>query len=203
MRPARDAYLAADRMRFGGANQAELWAAFAQRGMGRSASTDTTEDTQPKPGFDSPRANNATITFAATDASSKAATPATFYLGRYEARVSPVADTVATTSLGATAKLVPGTYDVYVQSLGHGLRRFSLTVSAGQTRTVSYALTPNYASKSRGATATGAGTDQDDLIDDTESTTWDVTGSANVNVSRPAVTIDLHGLRTIRSIAVS
>ncbi len=34
MLTARDAYLAADRMRFGGANQAELWAAFAKRGMG-------------------------------------------------------------------------------------------------------------------------------------------------------------------------
>ena len=31
---ARDAYLAADRMRFGGANQAALWNAFARRGLG-------------------------------------------------------------------------------------------------------------------------------------------------------------------------
>ena len=37
MLTARDAYLAADRMRFGGANQAELWTAFAKRGMGESA----------------------------------------------------------------------------------------------------------------------------------------------------------------------
>ena len=64
MLTARDAYLAADRMRFGGANQAELWAAFAKRGMGASAATDTTEDNQPTPGFDSPLANNATVTFA-------------------------------------------------------------------------------------------------------------------------------------------
>ena len=39
MLDARDAYLAADLMRFGGANQTELWRAFAQRGMGSGAST--------------------------------------------------------------------------------------------------------------------------------------------------------------------
>ena len=37
---------------------------FAQRGMGESASTDTTEDDQPMPAFDSPLADEATVTFA-------------------------------------------------------------------------------------------------------------------------------------------
>ena len=87
MLTARDAYLAADRMRFAGANQAELWAAFAKRGMGASAATDTTEDNQPKPGFDSPLANNATVTFAPTRRT------ATFYIGQFEARATPVATT--------------------------------------------------------------------------------------------------------------
>ena len=35
---ARNAILAADQARFGGANQAEIWAAFARRGLGRFAS---------------------------------------------------------------------------------------------------------------------------------------------------------------------
>ena len=48
--------------------------------------------------------------------------------------------------------------------------------------TQTFALTPNVASKSQGASATGAGTNLDDLIDDTESTTWDVTGATGVNV---------------------
>ena len=39
MLDARDAYLAADMMRFGGANQTELWHAFAKRGMGTGASS--------------------------------------------------------------------------------------------------------------------------------------------------------------------
>ena len=58
--------------------------------------------------------------------------PATVYIGRYEARATPVADTDPATALGATVKLVPGTYDVLVQAPGYGLRRFTLTVTAGQ-----------------------------------------------------------------------
>jgi hypothetical protein len=203
MLTARDAYLAADRMRFGGANQAQLWGAFAKRGMGASASTNTTEDDQPKPGFDSPLAVNASIRFTTTDSGTGGSIASTIFIGRYEARATPVADTVASTALGSTVKLVPGTYSVLVRSAGHGLRRFSLTVAAGQSKTQNYALTPNYASKSQGATVSGAGTDQQDLIDDTESTTWDATGSAPVNATRPNVTIALGARRTVRSVAVS
>ena len=44
MLEARDAYLAADRMRFGGANQAEPWTAFARRGFGENAASPATKD---------------------------------------------------------------------------------------------------------------------------------------------------------------
>jgi hypothetical protein len=203
MLTARDAYLAADRMRFGGANQAELWNAFAKRGMGESASTNTTEDDQPQPAFDSPAADEATVTFATTDADSKASVPATVYIGRYQARSTPVADTDASTPLAPSVKLVAGSYDVLVRSAGHGLRRFRLTVRAGQSLTQRYALTPNVASKSQGASASGAGTNQDDLIDDTESTTWDVTGATGVDVSQPSVTVSFAGAKPVRTIAVS
>jgi hypothetical protein len=195
MLTARDAYLAADRMRFGGADQAELWKAFAQRGMGESASTDTTEDGQPTPAFDSPLADEATVTFATP-------APASVYIGRYAARATPVADTDPATALGDTAELVAGTYDVYVRSAGYGLRRFKLTVSAGQTVTRTLALTPNVASKSAGASAAGAGADLDDLIDDDEGTTWDFTG-APVNVAQPAVTISFAGAKPVRALSVS
>jgi extracellular elastinolytic metalloproteinase len=187
MLTARDAYLAADRMRFGGANQAELWAAFAKRGMGASAVTDTTEDNQPTPGFDSPLANNATVTFATN------ALNATFYIGQFEARATPIA---------TTAKFVPGTYDVLVRAPGYGLQRFKLTVGAGQTVTKTFTLKPNVASKSAGASAAGAGTNLDDLIDDTESTTWDFSGTP-VNATQPSVTISFAGAKPVRTIAVS
>jgi extracellular elastinolytic metalloproteinase len=187
MLTARDAYLAADRMRFGGANQAELWAAFAKRGMGASAATDTTEDNQPTPGFDSPLASNATVTLASN------APNATFYIGHYEARATPVA---------TTSRFVPGTYDVLVRAPGYGLQRFKLTVAAGQTVTRTFTLKQNVASKAAGASAAGAGTNLDDLIDDTESTTWDFSGTA-VNATKPAVTISFAGAKPVKTIAVS
>jgi extracellular elastinolytic metalloproteinase len=195
MLTARDAYLAADRMRFGGANQAELWAAFAKRGMGAGAATDTTEDDQPKAAFDSPLANNATVTFA-TNA------PATIYVGQYQARATPLADTDPATDLGPTAKLVPGTYDVLVRAPGYGLQRFKLSAGAGQTLTRTFTLKNNVASKSAGASAAGAGTNLDDLIDDDEATTWDFSGTP-VNVTRPSVTISFAGAKPVRTVAVS
>jgi hypothetical protein len=201
MLTARDAYLAADRMRFGGANQAELWNAFARRGFGESASTDTTDDDQPTPAFDSPYADNATVTLAAADAG--AAVPATFYIGRYEARATPVADTDPDTALGAQLTLVPGRYDVLVRAAGYGLRRFTLEVAPGQALTQTYALTPNVASKSQGASASGDGTNLDDLIDDTESTTWDWTGATTVAAAHPSVTISFAGAKPVAAIGVS
>jgi hypothetical protein len=203
MLTARDAYLAADRMRFGGANQAELWNAFAKRGFGASAATDTTDDDQPTPAFDSPYADNATVTFAATDAGTQADVPATFYIGRYEARATPTADTDPDTALGAQLTLVPGSYDVLVRAAGYGLRRFTLQVAPGQTLTQSYALTPNVASKRQGASAAGDGTNLDDLIDDTESTTWDWTGAATVAAAHPSVTISFAGAKPVAAIGVS
>jgi extracellular elastinolytic metalloproteinase len=53
MLDSRDAMLAADRLRFDGANQAQLWKSFARRGMGASASSPNAEDRDPVPGWDS------------------------------------------------------------------------------------------------------------------------------------------------------
>ena len=56
MLDSRDAMLAADRLRFGGRNQAVLWRAFAQRGMGETASSSSADDREPVPGWSSPLA---------------------------------------------------------------------------------------------------------------------------------------------------
>ncbi len=98
---------------------------------------------------------------------------------------------------------MPGTYDVLVRAAGYGLRRFTLTVAAGKAVTRAFALEPNVASKAQGASASGDGTNLDDLIDDTESTTWDVTGATNVNLSHPSVTVSLAGAKPVRTVAVS
>ena len=123
MLDARDAMLAADRMRFGGANQDLLWRAFARRGMGVGASVTSGDDHEPVPSFAAP-AGNAAVTFTT-------AGEARVYVGDYEARVTPVADTVAGTPLDATASFTPGEYDMLAVSPDHGFTRFTLTVPAG------------------------------------------------------------------------
>ena len=51
---ARDAMLAADLARFGGANQDLLWQGFAMRGFGQYQNTVSNADTNPVPDFSSP-----------------------------------------------------------------------------------------------------------------------------------------------------
>ncbi len=65
---ARDAILTADLIRFGGANQKEIWLGFARSGYGfgaTSSNTDANTDTDPTPSFASPLADNAVIDFRA------------------------------------------------------------------------------------------------------------------------------------------
>jgi extracellular elastinolytic metalloproteinase len=108
---ARDAMLAADRMRFGGANQDLLWNAFATRGM-VSASSTGSNDTQPVPGFDSPFLTEATVRFQPVDEDGNPI-GAQLFLGQYQARVTPVADTdPATAGVDDVFEIVPGTYDL-------------------------------------------------------------------------------------------
>ena len=146
---ARNAILAADTMRFGGANQSELWLAFARRGLGKNAvSTNGTgraagveSDTNPLPDFEAPGQGNAALTFAATarDAG-QSPVNARIYVGHYEARVSPIADTnpatnaptgSPTNNLDTTATFAPGTYEFIATAPGYGAVRFRRTVQAG------------------------------------------------------------------------
>jgi extracellular elastinolytic metalloproteinase len=194
MLDARDAYLAADVMRFGGANQAALWKVFATRGMGEFASTNGSSDIDPVPNFETPLATNeAQITFAVV-AGDEGGAPvnAEIFIGDYEAAVTPIADTDPATPRGATAKFIPGRYDLLVRADGHGLHWFSRKFAAGQTTTLTISVPTNWASISKGAAASGEGVNHDDLIDDTEETNWAVLGRAP-NVQGATVTVDLSG----------
>ncbi len=146
---ARDAYLAADRIRFGGANQSELWLGFAQRGMGYLAfsTNDSTADTDWIRSPTSPRLATAesTVTFKRGRFERRQAIRATIFVGHYEARVSPIADTNPSTSAGgprsannldARAAFVPGRYEFVAKASGHGTVRFRKTLAAGTARTV-------------------------------------------------------------------
>ena len=230
---ARNAILAADTIRFGGANQSELWLAFARRGLGRNAAatngtgraSGVESDTNPLPDFEAPGQGNATLTFEATERGG-AQTPidARVYVGHYEARVSPIADTDPDTSapagsptnnLDATAMLAPGTYEFIANAPGYGAVRFRRTVRAGVAQTIRLRMAANVASKSQGATASGdasavvngtrevlsAAQVRDRLIDDTEDTWWQaaaVQSGTSWNVDGRRLTVDLAGTRPQR-----
>ena len=209
MLDARDAMLAADRMRFGGANQAALWDAFARRGMGSNASTPDADSGDPTPGFTSPRSTPATVKFTATGPAGSAAPSGKVYIGDFEARATPVADTNSTTPLSNTAKLTAGTYKVLFVAPGYGMTRSTLTVSAGQSVTKSFALTQNIASAKNGATVLGSSAGSLNaaaLIDDSEETNWaGVNASDSVDTTSPWVAVDLAGTaaRKVSSVRVS
>ncbi len=190
----RDNMLAADLARFGGANQKLMWDVFAESGMGRDA-TSGPSDAQPVPSFASPQARNATVTV-------KASAPVQVFVGDYEARATPIADTDPATPLGDTFEIVPGVeFDFTVTGAGYGHQRLSESFRAGRASTLRVDLKPNLASAAAGATATGPGVNLDKLIDDTEGTNW----ASTDGVAGKAVTVDLAGTqrRTVTDVNVS
>jgi extracellular elastinolytic metalloproteinase len=185
---ARNALLAADQIRFNGVNQDIMWNAFAHRGLGQAASSNGTQDFDPVPAFDSPYANEATVRF--TPAGDADNAPAQLFVGQYEARATPIADSIDGTPLSDTFKLVPGTYEFVARGNGFGATRTTLTVRAGQLRDFAVPMRENFASATNGATATGDGTGLGALIDDTESTNWASLGSSPVAGKQVTVRLD-------------
>jgi len=199
---ARDAMLAADLMRFDGADQTELWHAFAHRGLGVSASSNTGEDSQPTPAFDSPLASNANVSFvtvAKDGPNAHQPVTANVYVGDYQARVTPLADTDPATTLGSTAAFVPGSYEFVVQAPGYGIVKFTRALAAGAS-TLTIALPTNWASAVNDATTSGDGVSQANLIDDSEGTNW---ASLSGAVAGKQVTVNLQGRHTIAAVRVS
>jgi len=200
MLDARDAMLAADQMRFGGADQAVMWQAFARRGMGKAASVANADDHEPTPSFAAALTANAPITF-------ETASPSKIYVGTYEARATPVADTIGSTELAATAEFTPGTYQILTVSSDRGFTRSTLTVAGTKARTVKVTDEVNVASAAAGATIIGAtegSRNAEHLIDGTEATNWGGVTEGNVDETTPSVEIDLAGdLQTVRRVQVS
>jgi len=213
MLDARDAMLAADRMRFGGANQALLWREFANNGFGQFADTAGTEDDEPTPDYTSPFANEGTVRFAAmaNDVPGQPPVEGTIYRGTYEARVTPVADTDGSTPLPRQLRLVPGTYQFLFQADGFGLNRFTVRVRAGQVTDRVIHNATNLASSNSGASVDGASVGSVNatrLIDDTEASNWAGINPAGVSVDTPTqhpfVNVDLKGdEQVVRSVQVS
>lgn len=200
---ARDAYLAADRMRFGGANQDLLWREFARGGLGEHAASKTNADSDPTPSFESPLSRSeAVVTFDAVAADGAGGpVDAEIFVGHYEARATPVADTDPSTALGDRVRLVPGTYDFVARADGFGAKRFTLRLAAAETRAVSLSMPTNWASLHSGADVYGDGVNLESLVDDTEETNW---ASLGEQVEGREVTVDLAGgVRRVSAVQVS
>ncbi|RKN57729.1 peptidase M36 [Micromonospora costi] len=166
----RDNMLTADQLRFGGANQDLIWAEFARSGMGRDAVTNGASDTDPTPSFASPRGGNATFTLRPKGDSAEA--PIRLYVGEYEARATPIADTDPATPLPDTVEMVAGTYDLLAVAPGFGHQRLSVVAKAGHDGYIDLRMSRNLASTASGATISGDGVNLDRIADDTEATNW-------------------------------
>jgi extracellular elastinolytic metalloproteinase len=199
---ARDAMLAADMARFGGANQDLLWQGFALRGFGQYQNTVSNADTDPTPDFSSPLANNATLNFFA-DNKGNTLVPvnAKIYVGDYQARSTQIADTDPSTNPSATpgsnnldntAQFVPtagnprwSSYNFTAVAPGFGMVRFNVRdLQPGETRDLTIHFAPNHASSSQGATvagdALGTNTNLSNVLDDDEGTNDGQTGASAV-----------------------
>ncbi|TIC84023.1 M36 family metallopeptidase [Nocardioides sp. GY 10127] len=200
MLDARDAMIAADRMRFGGRDVDVMWAAFARRGMGVDAATDGGDATSVTGGFAAP-SGNGTIAFEQGDV------PGSVYVGTYEARATPFADTLPGTDLGSVQSMTPGTYDLVFVSPRGGFTRLSATVVAGERTVVPLPSRRNLAAAANGASvlaATEGSLNADSLIDGTEDTSWAGVTAENVDVSNPSVSVDLAGgVRRVKRVQVS
>lgn len=188
----RDALLAADAIRFGGANQDILWNAFAAHGLGSGASSAGSGDPNPVPSFASPYTANATATLKPGGDATGAAVR--LYVGDYEGRAMPVADTDPATPLGATFQIVPGAYSFVAAGAGFGHKRFTFSLKPGQVRDLPVQMFRNLASAASGASVSGDGINLNKLIDDTEATNW---ASRGAGVAGRQVTVDLAGATAV------
>ncbi|MGH3022205.1 MAG: M36 family metallopeptidase [Gaiellaceae bacterium] len=200
---ARDAMLAADVMRFGGANQDLLWLGFAGRGFGQNAATTGPNDGQPIPDFESPHHNETTVVFDAVSQETGAPVAADVFVGHYEARATPIADTDPATAgpnLDPVARIVPDrlfkgnrhpAWEFVANAEGYGHVRFRIrNLKPGEVHNVTIEFPTNVASIHQGATASGDGASHANLIDDTEGTGWVSTGAP---VEGRQVVVDLAG----------
>jgi len=190
---ARDAYLAADMIRFGGANQDILWRGFARKGFGQLASVTGNGDDQPIPSWESPLENEATLTFQAFDEAGNAVVP-TVYVGHFEARATPI---------DLVERFVPNSegYEFVAKAPGQGFTRFWVRqLQPGENRTITIRFAENWSATANGAIATGDGADLGNLLDETEATVW---SSTTGPVAGDQVTVNLGGLRDFRLAKVS
>jgi hypothetical protein len=203
----RDTMLASAVLYGSQADRTTMLDAFASRGMGVNAKSVNGEDTDPTPGFATDNAKkNARVTFKLVDSVTGAKVPGDVYVGHFQARATPVASTIGgKTHPSATANMVAGTYEYIVRAAGYGLHRYKATYAANKKYTHTMRLAQNFASKAKGAKATGVGERPADLIDDDEATNTYFDGNdSETDINGHTWTVDLvGGKQLIGRIAVS
>ncbi|HIZ98542.1 MAG TPA: M36 family metallopeptidase [Candidatus Janibacter merdipullorum] len=199
---ARNAMLAADLLRFGGANQDILWDGFAARGLGEGAASDGASDDDPTPSFTSAHSDSATLRLTPTGEDGRPVAGAKVFVGEYAARSTAVADTDDDSDLGDSFEIVPGEQTYTVTAPGKAQTQVTFEARPGQTRDLRVRMRDNLADTSSGATVTGEGTDIPAVADGDEGTT-----AATVEeptAEQKVLTVDLAGGRqTIRRMQVS
>ncbi len=199
MLTSRDAILAADKMRYAGANLSTLWAEFAKRGMGADASSKGVADLSSIPGFEDPtNKNNGVVRFKPTAVAGGGIPEETnVFVGDYEARIVPVAVS-ENGALTEALRFAPGTYRLLVQAKGYGHRRMTVTIKPG-AQTITLPMRKNLASSTAGGKATGDGGNLALINDDTEASNWGSIEGAPRDPAEPItvrgkqVTVDLAG----------
>ena len=138
MLQARDAQLAADLMRFGGANQKELWLEFARHGFGTDAtSTNTTAntDTDPTPDFECrwDDSRDRDVHGAEAQRKRRSTRGSSSVTTRPASRRSPTPTRRRRApNLDDTARFAPGTYEFVATAPGYGHVRFREQIREGK-----------------------------------------------------------------------
>jgi len=175
-----------------------VYSAFAQRGAGVGASTDGGNDTDPVPAYDhrNPALNGSIGGRIVNASTGKAIEGAPVMLGKFEARVSPVASTGADGRFAVPA--AAGSYPVTIQAPGFGAQTFdAVDVVAGASSPLRFALAPNLASSSNGAkVVSSTNPNAEALLDDTEASSWKSGRGGNV-------VVELAQPATVTSVQVS
>jgi extracellular elastinolytic metalloproteinase len=200
MPAAAEAQLAADVARYQGANQKEIWRAYAKRGLGDLSDEGGTPD------WSTPKENNEAQVRFRTVAVDGGGVPkdAFVFVGPYTARTTEA----ATSASGGASKIVqfvPGKYFFTARADGYGQYQLERTFEAGKSYLVDIPMRKNLASEVNGGDATGDGGNFSALIDDTEETNWAFLGETTDEVIEgKQVTVDLAGgTHLVKEIQVS
>ncbi|HEU5140170.1 MAG TPA: M36 family metallopeptidase [Bacillales bacterium] len=197
------AIIASDVVRYNGAHYDTLWTAFAQKGLGVSASTNGGNDTNPHPGFDHPNndRNGKLVAKVVNADTGKPVSDARIIVGDYEARVSPA---VKTSDEGNFAlPMVDGIYDITIQARGYGAQTLKdIEINAGDSNKMTIQLEPNLASSANGAEIDSVSSESSsnpvkNVIDDTEASVY-ASKQEEGDFSGAQFIVDLAGTKAVK-----